>query len=556
MYKFYFSLVLLATVTLIYSCKNENNSNSTADNDTVVKINRTLEQKVKDYIPVKLTSDISKLSENEKKMLKLFIQAADIIDEIFWEQSYGDKNELFSQITGDDTINYIKYNYGVWDRFDDYSSFVERFGKRPIGANFYPKDIKYLQFVDMKFEDKFSAFTIIRRLEDGTLYTIPYHKAYTKKLEEVSKLLIEASKLCENKTLKTYLELRAKSFLNDNYYESDLAWMDVKDNNIDFLIGPYEDQDDRFLNIKAAFESYLLIKDKDWSSKLEHFISLLPELQKSLPVPEKYKSEIPVKDSDVGVYDAIYYSGYCNAGGKSISINRPLDGRVQLEKGNKKLQFKNVMKLKFEKILVPISEVLIAENQRKHIKFEAFFENSLFYEIGEGLGVKFTVDGNKQSIKDALKEEYNVMHVGKAEALRLFLATKLHEMGEIKETELMDNYVTLMANIFRSVRFGAGHAQGKANMLVFNYFQETGAFNRDDNGTYSVNFEKMKDAVMKLAEKIITIQGNGDYRAAKSLIEEKGIIKESLQKDLSRIAEAGIPKDIIFEQGTEILGLN
>ena len=559
-YKYNISTILLTALfsILLISCKNQNNKPENSNNEPEVEIvdNRTIKDRVNEYIKVSLTADVSTLSDKEKSMIKLLIHAADIINDIFWEQAYGDKNELFNSISDEDTLSLVKINIGPWDRFDDFKPIGERFGKKPIGANLYAKDVKYLQFVDMKFEDKFSAFTIIRRAEDGSLYTIPYHKAYAEKLQKISELVKEAAALSDNEDFKKYLNLRAEALLTDNYYESEIAWMDIKDNKVDFLFGPYEDQEDRFLNIKSAFESYLLIKDKEWSDKLERFISLLPELQKSLPVDEKYKQEVPGKDSDIGVYDAIYYSGYSNAGGKSISINRPLDGRVQLEKGNRKLQFKNVMKLKFEKILTPISDLLISENQRKHIKFDAFFQNSMCYEIGEGLGVKFTVNGSKQSVKDALKELYNIMHVGKAEVLRIFIATKLYELGEIKDGELTDNYVTFMANIFRSVRFGAGHAQGQANMIVFNYFQESGAFNRDDaTGTYSVNVDKMKEAVSKLADKIISIQGNGDYRAAKALVDEKGTIKETLQKDLNRIAEAGIPKDIIFDQGAAVLGL-
>ena len=404
-FKYNFATIFFATLLsiLIISCKNQPNNTESTNNEQPEEVvdNRTIKDRVNEYIKVSLTTDLSSLNEKEKSMIKLLIQASDIIDEIFWEQAYGDKNELFNSITDEDTLNLVKINIGPWDRFDDFKPIGERFGKKPIGANLYAKDVKYLQFVDMKFEDKFSAFTIIKRAEDGSLYTIPYHKAYSDKLQKVSDLVKEAATLSDNEDFKKYLTLRAEALLTDNYYDSEIAWMDMKGNKIDYLFGPYEDQEDRFLNIKAAFESYLLIKDKEWSDKLERFISLLPELQKSLPVEDKFKQEVPGKDSDIGVYDAIYYSGYSNAGGKSISINRPIDGRVQLEKGNRKLQFKNVMKLKFEKILTPISALLISENQRKHIKFDAFFQNSMCYEIGEGLGVKFTVNGNKQSVKDA-----------------------------------------------------------------------------------------------------------------------------------------------------------
>lgn len=550
------TLVLSAFVILFTACKNENPTKATVENtDVQTEVEVSMADKVSDYIPVQLTCDLSGLSENEKLMIPKLIEVSKIIDEIFWEQSYGNKEELFNDIKGEDTLQYVKINYGPWDRLAGHKTFIERYGKKPLGANFYASDIKYLQFVDMKFEDKFSAYTLLRRMDDGSLYTIPYHKAFNEKLQKAASLMKEASALAEDEGLKNYLNLRADALLNDNFFDSDMAWMDMKSNTIDFLVGPVEDVEDRFLSIKAAYEAYILIKDQKWTDKLEKLSSYLPKLQASLPVDELYKKEVPGKSSDIGVYDAVYYAGICNAGPKNISINRPLDGRVQLEKGNRKLEFKNVMQLKFDKILLPIANVLIDEEQIKHVQFHAFFENSLLFEIGDALGIKFTINNNG-SVKEALKEEYSTINTTKAEVLRLYLATQLHEMGELNDGELMDNYVTQMANILRSVRFGAGHAQGKANMIVFNYFQESGAFNRNEaSGKYSVNFEKMKKAVTDLVTKIITIQGNGDYRACVDMVKEKSMIKEQLQKDIAKITEAGIKKDIVFEQGVEVLGL-
>ncbi|HBF87254.1 MAG TPA: Zn-dependent hydrolase [Bacteroidales bacterium] len=548
------SLVLSSLVILFASCDNKQTAEPT-DIEVTEEIVTSMEERVSNYIPVQLTSDLSGLSENEKLMIPKLIEASKIIDEIFWKQAFGDKEKLFSDIKGDDTLKYVQINYGPWDRLASHKAFIERYGKKPLGANFYPSDIKYLQFVDMKFEDKFSAFTLLSRMEDGTLYTIPYNKAYKEDLEKAAGFMKEAAELAEDEGFKKYLNLRAEALLNDNFFDSDMAWMDMKNNTIDFLIGPVEDIEDRFLNIKAAYESYILIKDQKWTDKLDKISSLLPKLQASLPVDEIYKKDVPGKSSDIGVYDAIYYAGYCNSGPKNISINRPLDGRVQLEKGNRKLEFKNVMQLKFDKILHPIATVLIDENQLKHVQFHAFFENSLLYEIGDALGIKYTIN-NQGSVKEALKEEYSTISSSKAEVLRLYLATQLHEMGELNDGELMDNYVTQMANMFRSVRFGAGNAQGKANMIIFNYFQENGAFNRDaGTGKYSVNFDKMKQAVTSLVTKIITIQGNGDYRACVDLVKEKSMMEEQLKKDITRISEEGIKTDLIFEQGLPVLGL-
>jgi hypothetical protein len=553
-----FSLAVIFVMVLFASCNNQENSeNQNIENQINLLDDKvyTMEEKVNQYIDVKLTADLSDLSPKEKNMIKILIDAANIIDEIFWLQAYGDKNQIFNDIKGEDTLAFVKINYGPWDRLNGHKAFVDRYGKKPIGSNFYPSDIKYLQFVDMKFEDKFSAYTLIKRLEDGSLYTIPYHKAFSEKLANVSNLLKMAAKYAENENFKKYLNLRADALLNDDFYESDIAWMDMKDNKIDFLVGPIEDSEDRFLNTKTAYESYLLIKDEAETNKLEQLSALLPQLQQALPVDAEYKKEVPGKSSDIAVYNAIYYSGFCNAGAKNISINRPLDGKVQLEKGNRKLIFKNVSQLKFEQILKPIANIFIDDSQIKNVKFSAFFENNLLFEMGEAVGIKKTVNNNG-SVKEALKDEYNTINVAKAEVLRLFFATQLHESGQIKDGELLDNYVTQMANILRSVRFGVGHAQGKANMMIFNYFQQAGAFNRNEKtGKYFVDFEKMKATVTELVGKIITIQGNGDYKACVALVKENGEINEQLQKDILKIEEKGIKKDIVFDQGTSILGL-
>ncbi|HDR51532.1 MAG TPA: Zn-dependent hydrolase, partial [Mariniphaga anaerophila] len=324
---------------------------------------------------------------------------------------------------------------------------------------------------------------------------------------------------------------------------------------IEFIVGPIENYEDQLYGYKTAHESFILIKDKAWSEKLEKYAAFLPGLQKALPCEPPYKNETPGVDSDMNVYDAIYYAGDCNAGSKTIAINLPNDEQVREDKGSRKLQLKNSMQAKFDKILVPISEVLIAEEQRKHVKFDAFFENTMFHEVAHGLGLGNTID-KSSTVREALKDAYTSIEESKADILGLWCVYQLNEMGEMGEKEMMDNFVTFMAGIFRSVRFGAASAHGKANMMRFYYFQETGAFERDaTTGTYRVNFEKIKESMLSLSELVLKIQGDGDYETARKMIEEKGFIREELQKDLNRIGEAGIPRDIVFEQGAEILGI-
>lgn len=523
--------------------------------DNKLKPNADMQEKVDAFIEVELTTDISHLSENQKKMLPLLFEAAQIMDDIFWMQAYGDKEELLSKINDDATRAFVKLNYGPWERLSNNAPFIQGIGEKPKGANFYPSDMTQQEFEEFDAEDKSSLYTIIKRDDNGKLQSVPYSQAYKEEHAKAAELLRKAAELADDEGFKNYLNLRAEALLTDEYQPSDMAWMDMKDNAIDFVVGPIENYEDALFNYKAAHEAFILIKDQEWSKKLSHFSALLPTLQQNLPVANEYKAEVPGSDSDLGVYDAVFYAGDCNAGSKTIAINLPNDPVVHIEKGSRKLQLKNSMRYKFDKILVPISNIVIDESQRKHISFDAFFENTMFHEVAHGLGIKNTINGNG-TVREALKETYSAIEENKADILGLFMVKNLVEMGELEKDDVMDNYVTFMAGIFRSVRFGAASAHGKANMMRFYYFQEQGAFTRNpETGTYKVDFEKMTQAMNSLANDILVMQGDGNYSKAKKTIEEMGFIKEELQSDLDRINNANIPVDIRFKQGPDKLGL-
>ncbi len=514
-----------------------------------------MQKKVDEFVKVDLTTNINHLSENEKAMLPLLFEAARIMEEIFWQQAFGNKDELFANLNDDATREFVAINYGPWERLKDNKPFISNFGEKPLGANFYPADMTREEFEAFDSEIKTSQYTLIRRKADGSLEAIPYSIAYKQQHNRAAELLRSAAELAEDSGLRNYLYLRAEALTTDNYQPSDMAWMDMKTNNIDFICGPIENYEDALFNYKAAHEAFILIKDLEWSQKLSRFASLLPALQASLPVDIQYKAEIPGSDSDLGVYDAVYYAGDCNAGSKTIAINLPNDPEVHIKKGSRKLQLKNSMQYKFDKILVPISNLLIDPSQRKHVKFDAFFENVMFHEVAHGLGIKNTING-KGTVREAMKETYSPIEEAKADILGLYMVAKLVEMGEIEKEDLMDNYVTFMASIFRSIRFGAASAHGKANTMRFYYFQEVGAFTRNEkDGTYRVDFDKMTSAMNSLAAEIITMQGEGDYDRAKKMLEESSLIREGLQMDLNRISEANIPRDIRFNQGEKMLGL-
>ncbi len=512
----------------------------------------TIKEKVERYKQVTLTSDLSWLSSNEKRMIPILIEIANIMDNLFWQQNYGDKEKLLNLITDDFEKKYVLINYGPWDQLDGEKPFIKGFGDKPKGANFYPVDMTIEEFNNLKDESKTSPYTILRRDSKGNLIVIPYSVAYEKELKEAYSLMLKASELAEDEGLKKYLKLRAEALITDNYQPSDFAWMEMKTSNIDFIVGPIENYTDGLFGYKTAFESFILIKDKKWSNKLNKFTSLLPDIQKSLPVEEKYKTETPGLESDLNVYDAIYFAGDCNAGSKTIAINLPNNEEVQLKKGSRRLQLKNVMKAKFDNIMIPISEILIVPEQRKYVKFNAFFENTMFHEVAHGLGIKNTITG-AGTVREVLKDMYSSIEEGKADILGLYLVTQLYEMGELTEGELMDNYVTFVTGIFRSCRFGAASPHGKANMVRFYYFLDKGAISRNEKGMYSINFEKMKVAVESSVKEILTIQGNGDYELAKSIIEKDGYIKEILKLDLDRINSSNIPVDIVFNMGLEYL---
>jgi hypothetical protein len=562
-----------------------------------------MKSKIKEYATVILTTDPTKLTANEKKVIERLIEAAKIMDDLYWLQTWGDPKTLLGKINNEDEKKFVMINYGPWDRLDNNKAFlgsfdsksdkktadkppiyvpvqaemgentqtekiennvademvvnngkmVSLFSGKPLGANFYPKDMTKEEFQTFENNDKTSLYTLIRRNSDGSLRAIWYHDAYKVQLSKAAEILRDAAEISDDKEFGKYLSLRADALLTDNYQPSDMEWMDVKNNHIDFVIGPIENYEDALFEYKAAYESFVLVKDMEWSKKLDKYIAQLPNLQKQLPVKESYKKEVPGTSSDLGVYDAIYYAGDCNAGAKTIAINLPNDESVQMKKGSRRLQLKNTMQAKFDNIMLPISRKLIDPSQIKNVKFDAFFNNVMFHEVAHGLGIKNTIT-DKGTVRESMKEVYSSFEEAKADILGLFMVTNLIDKGEVTDLKTEDCYVTFLAGIFRSVRFGAADAHGKANMMCFNYFEKAQAFKRTEKGTFMVDFENMKKAVNGWAEAILVFQGNGDYEVAAKYLKENATITPMLQKELDRLKSANIPKDIIFKQGHEALG--
>ncbi|MBV9772805.1 MAG: Zn-dependent hydrolase [Gemmatimonadetes bacterium] len=519
----------------------------------------TVPQRLARYTPVRLTTDLSKLSESDRRMLPLLIDAARQMDAIFWLEAYGSREELMNAIRDPQTRTYAEINYGPWDRLEENAAFIPGTPAKRPGANFYPADVTKEEFDravaggGARADSLKSLYTLVRRDEGGRLVAIPYHVAFRPYVESAAASLRQAAQIAGDPGLRRYLELRAQALLTDDYQPSDLAWMDMKDNTLDLVIGPIETYEDELYGYKAGHESYVLIKDREWSQRLARYVALLPSLQRGLPVAEEFKRETPGTGSDLNAYDAVYYAGEANAGAKTIAINLPNDEQVQLRKGTRRLQLKNAMRAKFDRILVPVARELIVPDEMGHVTFDAFFENTMFHEVAHGLGIKNTIN-SRRTVREALKERAGGLEEEKADVLGLYMVSQLAQRGELGQRDLRDNFTTFLAGLFRSVRFGASDAHGRAKMATFNFFQEMGAFSRDPaTGKYRVDYDRMQQAVNALSAKILQLQGTGDYAGVGEFMTGYGVIKPQLQQDLARLSAANIPVDVVFDQGMSVL---
>ena len=532
---------------------------ATADSDSAKASSAsasTVADRMAKYTTVALTTDTTTLTAKERQMIPLLIQAAQEMDSIYWMETYGSRDSLMASVTDSATRQFVDINYGPWDRLDNNAPFIPGVGPKPPGGNLYPRDVTKAQFDSAvakgpaaRADSLKSQYTMIRRDSAGGLVAIPYHVAFKSYNDTAVAKLRQAAALAEDAGLKRYLTLRADALATDNYQPSDLAWLDMKTNTIDVVIGPIENYEDELYGYKTANEAYVLVKDKTWSKRLSKYAAMLPALQKGLPVADAYKKETPGSNSDLNAYDAIYYAGEANAGAKTIAINLPNDEQVQLKKGTRRLQLKNVMRAKFDKIMMPIAQELIAADQLPYLNFNAFFENTMFHEVAHGLGIKNTING-KGTVRAALKERFGAVEEGKADILGLHMVQVLNGRGDLPGEDVRGNYVSFLASLFRSTRFGGADAHGRANIAAFNYLQQLGAFTRDSaSGKYSVVFPKFQSAMDSLSNKILTIQGNGDYEALGAFQDQYGKISPELQRDLDRLKTKGIPVDIIFQQG-------
>ena len=505
-----------------------------------------LQKKVDAYAVYQIGSPyMDGLTDNGKEVLNLFRMAADEVDHIYWQQSFGDKS-VFEALPEGLERSYAMINYGPWDRLDNNAPFIAGYGERPAGARFYPEDMTREEFDAFDDPLKLNPYTLIRRGEDGKLKTVWYHEEYAENIDKIARYLESAATMTIKESVRNYLLKRAEALRTDDYYESDLAWMDMKDSKMDLVIGPIEDYEDGINGVKTAYECFILLKDLKKTDELTKYIAMLPDLQKELPCPEEYKTFVPGTESDMFVYDAIYYSGDANAGSKTIAINLPNDPRVHAEKGTRRLQLRNVIKAKFDKIVYPIGTILIEPEQQRYLSSDAFFWNVTFHEVAHGLGVKETVNG-LGSVDAALGNESSVWEEAKADILGLYMVCNLIDKGEIPLISKESAITTYIASLVRSVRFGAAGAHGRANMMCYNFLKDNGAFERNKDGLYHINYDKVPEVVAAWAELIITTQATGNYMFAKEYDTNHAVVPEALSADIANVNRGGVPVDIRFE---------
>ncbi|PKO12872.1 MAG: Zn-dependent hydrolase [Chloroflexi bacterium HGW-Chloroflexi-10] len=501
-----------------------------------------IQERLAQYVPVRLKVDLSQLTENEQKIIPLFIKAAQAMDDAFWKQAYGDRDALLALTADPDIKQFIKISYGPWDALQNDEPVIPGVGSYTPCANFYPPDMTEEEFESSAADQpEFNNhYTMIRRDNQGLLVAIPYHQFFREQVQLAADNLKQASELAEEAEQKAYLNLRAEALLTDDYRSSEYAWMDMRNNTLDILIGAMETSMDGLFGYKAAYAATILLKDWYWSKRLSQYIALMPRFQENLPVANIYKSEQPGLDSDLYVYDVIYYAGFDKAS-NPIGVNWPDDEEVRLHKGTRSLLLKNMMQAKFEKIIAPMANLLIADDQRRFVTFDAFFNYVMFHEIAHGLGITNTITG-KGLVKDALKNQFHAIEEGKANVLSLVLINQLVQSGNFSETDLQEYYITFLANLLRNW-------DSRQACMQLNFFKEMGAFSRDnETKTYRVNLEYMPTAISALAERILHIQGDGDFIGAQTFMDHYTSAVDDLTGDIERFNATTLVRDIVVEQ--------
>ncbi len=507
------------------------------------------------FAPTEITADLSKLSTADRHVLAKLVEASKILDELFLRQVWAGNDSMLLDLSQDQTpegrarLHYFLINKGPWSRLDHNEGFVAGAPPKPDGANFYPEGASKTELErwiaslpETERTRATSFFTVIRRGPNGAFTLVPYNVEYQNELTRVAGLLREASGLATEPTLKAFLSKRADAFLSNDYYDSDVAWMELK-GAVEPTIGPYEVYEDEFFNYKAAFESFITIQDEAESAKLQKFAGELQDIEDHLPIDPKYRNPKLGALAPIVVVNEIFTAGDANRGVQTAAFNLPNDDRVTEEKGTKRVMLKNVQDAKFAKTLVPISKVVLAPADQKNLSFDAFFTHIVVHELMHGLGPhNITVGGRQTNVRQELKETYSYVEEAKADISALFALQYLIDKGMMPKTLEQTLYTTYLASAFRSIRFGINEAHGRGIAIQLNSLLDFGGVTVRPDGTFAVNHDKIKDGVTALTREIMTIEAEGDYAKAKSLGDRLGVVRPSVERALAKLTN--VPVDI------------
>jgi hypothetical protein len=507
------------------------------------------------FAPVDLGPDISALPANERQALARMVDAARIFDALFLRQVWAGNESMLMDLVRDHSdlgrarLHAFMVNKGPWSRLDHNEPFISGAPKKPEQANFYPAGatkaeveawIKALPGAERERATGF--FTTIRRDAAGTLASVPYSVEYQGELAHASALLREAASLTKQPTLKAFLEKRAEAFVTNDYYASDVAWMEL-DASIVPTIGPYETYEDEWFGYKAAFEAFITLRDDVETNKLTRFAGELQEIENNLPIDPKFRNPRLGALAPIRVVNTIFSSGDANRGVQTAAFNLPNDERVIKEKGSKRVMLKNNQEAKFKVVLVPISKVALAPADQGNVAFDAFFTHILMHELMHGLGPhNISARGQATTVRQELKDTYSPIEEAKADISGLFALQFLVDRGKLEKKYEQTMYTTFLASCFRSIRFGINEAHGRGVAMQLNYFLDKGGVTVAADGTFAVNAAKIRQNVSDLTRDIMTMQAVGDYAAAQELIKTMGVVRPEVQKVLDRLKD--VPVDI------------
>lgn len=553
--------ILISSVLLFSYCSNngekqahdKNADSSNIKGQAMNETQKALKDRIDIYAPVSITVDVSSLGDNDKKALRILVEAGKMADQIFWQQTSPEaiplRDSLKKLSTAEAKLAYefVMINYGPYDRIDDGKRYIGSGpAKFPAVANFYPQDLtkeefeKYVADNPKQKSALESQYTVVKR-EGDKLVAIPYNKEYPQAIE-IAKKLDEASGLVENITLKNYLKLRAEAIRTDNYFKSDMAWMDITGNDIDIVIGPIENYEDGLFNYKTAYECMLMVRDPNATKELQLFLDHINSFEQKLPYDKKYIRPSAGKGNILQIVNIAYMGGDSQSGVKTIANSLPNDPEVTKVKGGKKSMFKNIMEAKFDKIVKPIADIILDESLRPYVDKKAFTSFVTLHEVSHTLGRGFVFGKNKLAVRKALQSNYSAIEETKADILGLYNHKHLLEEKIYNEEYIMKVIATYVAGLFRSIRFGAEEAHGMANVIQLNYMAEKGAIIKNNNGTLNINRQKFFDVAAELAGIILTIEAEGDFKASQAFIDKYGKLSDDTKKTIESLKL--IPRDI------------